>query len=44
MAIPMFAGRGLRNLLTLAEERAAAAEAQIPSANVAGSPMYSEEI
>ncbi len=44
MAVPMFAGRGLRNLLSLAEARAAAAQAPVPSATVAASSMHSEEI
>jgi hypothetical protein len=44
MAIPMLASRGLRNLVTFAEERAAPAEGPLPSGNVTGGHMHTEEI
>jgi hypothetical protein len=44
VAIPMFAGRGFRNLLGLAAEHAAAIESTPPSSNVAGHSMHTKEI
>ena len=41
---PTYAGRGLRNLLALAEERDSPTLAVRPSSVVAGSPIHTEEM
>jgi hypothetical protein len=41
---PIYAGRGLRNLLTLAEERHPLTPAARSSSVVVGSPTHTEEL